>query len=201
MFNPLAQILDHATKAVQRLAGQFKESPLFKGMVSAIGDEVQSLENALYELLTTRDIDAASGQTLANIGRLVGAPPQGARSTSEFRNRIKTQIGVNRSDGSASSIYTISKLVVPAWDVADQPKITDEPHATYVVQCDPPGSVVDDYEAARDLARILREANPAGVHGIVISQNQSEGSSFCFDGGAGLGFGDGEFIGAFDGNQ
>lgn len=197
----LSQIIDHAAQAVARLAAQFGESTYLRGLISAVGDEVQTLENALYELLVTRDVDTATDMTLANLGRLVGAPPQGPRSTAEFRARIKTQILANRSTGNPADIYAISKEVIADWDVAGQPKITEQTIATYEIGATPQGFVTNDTEAAKDLARILNDSSSAGVHSIVISQAQAPGFTFCFDGGVGLGFGDGGFIGAYDGNQ
>lgn len=198
---PLAQILNHAAKAVDRLAAQFTESPLFKGMITAIGNEVQTLEDGLWGLLVTRDIDNATGQTLANIARLVGAPPQGAKTTTEFRNRIKAQVIANRSDGAPGVVYQVSKRIIPAWDVNGQPKVTEQTHATYEIHANPKGALVNTIEQGKELARLLDDVNPAGVRGIVISQSIAASAAFSFANGPGQGFGDGAFVGAYDGNQ
>ena len=70
----LEQITDHAARAVSRLAEQFKESTLLKGLLSAVSIEIQELEDKIFELYKTRDIDGAADATLDNLGALLGAP-------------------------------------------------------------------------------------------------------------------------------
>lgn len=200
-ISPLAQIFNHAAQAVSRLAAQFSESPLFKGMITAIGNEVQTVEDGLWGLLLTRDIENATDKTLDNIALLVGSPPKGARSTSQFRQRVKAQVIINRSDGAASSVYAIAKRIVASWNVTGQPKITDQPHATYEIHAQPKNSIVNTTAEALELARILDDVNPAGVRGIVINQSIAASAAFSFANGPGQGFGDGAFVGAYDGNQ
>lgn len=200
MITPLAQILNHAQLAVARLAAQFVEAPLLKGVINAIAAEVQAVENGLYGLLVTRDIDNATDQVLDDIGRLVGAPPRGAKTVPQYRNRIRAQILANRSYGNVAIIYQLSKLIISSWDVPDQPRILDNPNNRpgYTIGAEPPGSVVNTIPDAKDLARILEDVNPAGVRGIVLSQSTAAAVAFSFDNGPGLGFGDGALVGAYD---
>ncbi len=198
----LTRITDHAARAVGRLVSQFYESTRLRGLVAALADEVQAVETALFDTLEAfRSITTATGDALDKIGALVGAPVRGPRNDAEYRARILTQIFVNRSSGSARDIYTIARALVPVWAVADQPKILDQPPGAYILAADPVGSIVNTEAEARELAQILNDANSAGVRGIVLSQGQAPAVSFSFDNGPGLGFGDGEFTGAYDGNQ
>jgi hypothetical protein len=197
----IPQILDHAVRAVARLAAQFSESTRLRGMIEALGDEIQTAEDGLYGVLLTRDLDNAADATLDLIGKLVGAPARGNKTDAEYRNRVKAQILANRSPGNADTAYRVSKLVMPEWDVSGQPQIIEDRIAGYTIGCTPVGSIVNDTENARDLGRILDDVNPAGVRGIVLSQTQNANLSFCFQHGPGLGFGHGAFVGAYDGGQ
>jgi hypothetical protein len=198
----LEQITDHAARAVARLVGQFKESPLLKGLVTAFGNEVQNAEDGVWALLAAfRDIDVAESAVLDSIAALVGAPVRGARTDTEYRARVRVQILANKSSGAASTIYAIAKALIPEWNVDDQPQIIEDSAGLpgYTIGYDPPFGVVNDTDLAIELGRVLEEANPAGVRGIVLSASIEPADQFTFDNGPGQGFGDGAFVGAYDG--
>lgn len=197
----LAQIINHAARAVARLASQFAESPLMKGLVTAIANEVQLAEDAIFPVLAVRDIDAATSKTLDNIGLLTGTPARGSKTDTVYRRRIRAQILGNKSSGSMPTVYEIAKLVMADWWNPAAIKIEEDPSGA-------PGYLVlenlfdvNDTADAKDLGRILDDVSPAGVHAIVLSQTQSPATSFSFENGPGLGFGDGKFVGAYDGGK
>lgn len=194
----LAQILDHAARAIARLAAQFAEAPLFKGLISAVAAEIQAVEDGLYGVLLTRDVESAEDATLDSIGVLVGAPARGGRNDTDYRNRIKTQILMNRSNGVGADVYAVSKRIIPQWDVSGHPRIHEDRVAGYTVGA--PG-IINDTDDARELGRILADMNPAGVRGVVLSQSISSTAAFCFEHGPGLGFGAGAFVGAYGGGK
>jgi len=199
-MSALTQILDHAAKAVARLAAQFTETTRLKGMISAIGDEIQAAENGLWGILLTRDIDNASDATLDLIGKLVGAPQRGAKNDVQYRDRVKAQIIINKSTGRAADIYQVASRVIEAWAPAGSCKaIEDYASCGYTIGAYPVGSITNNKVDAQELGRILEDMNSAGVRGIVLSQSQNAGLSFSFQHGPGLGFGQGAFVGAYDG--
>lgn len=198
----LTLLTDYAARAVNRLAFQFKQSPLLKGMVTAIADEAQELENALYGLLVTRDVNNANDKALDNLGSLVGAPQRGAKNNTQYRNRVKVQVKANKSHGLDATIYEIAKLMVTAWNVAGQPRIYEDAHRGYYLRSDKDvAGVVSDLDEVLELARLLPEVNPAGVRAIVIHQSVEDADAFCFANGPGKGFGEGALNGAYDGKQ
>lgn len=195
----LAQILNHAALAVSRLAAQFTEAPLLKGLITAIGNEIQNTEDGLFGILAVRDLENANDATLDHIGKLVDAPLRGAKTDAQYRARVKAQILVNKSPGNATAVYGIAPKVVLAWAVANNPKlIEDTASCGYTIGCNPENSIVNDRDQARDLGLILDDVNPAGVRGIVLSQSIAAGAAFCFANGPGLGFGAGAFVAAYD---
>jgi hypothetical protein len=195
----LAQILNHAALAVSRLAAQFVEAPLMKGLVTAIANEVQTVEDGLYAILLTRDVENATDATLDGIGALVGAPLRGAKTLDQYRNRIKAQILANRSYGNATVIYQIAPRIILEWADPNVARIREDRLAGYTVE--PNEERVNSAADAKDLGYLLDEVSPAGVRGIVLSQSSPDAETFCFENGPGLGFGDGNFAAAYDGGQ
>lgn len=187
----LSQILNHAAQAVVRLAAQFVEAPLIKGMVTAIGNEVQAIEDGVYLLLKTRDIANATGDALDQIGKLVNAPLRGSKTVARYRDRIRAQILANRSYGNSSAIYSIAPLIIPEWG---NDAVISEDIACYIIGA---AGVVNATEDAKDLARVLKTASSAGVRPIVLSQSVADVDAFCFENGSGQGFGDGSLVGAY----
>lgn len=202
----LAQIIDHAARAVARVATQFRESGLLKGMLTAFGNEMQAVEDGLWSVVATyRSPSVAEGAVLDRIGALIGAPVRGAKTDVQYRNRIAAQILANRSNGEFSAIYAIAKVMVATWNVAGQPKIIEYQPAQYVIGSDPLfGSTALrnlDSEAV-ELAGLLAEASSAGVRAIVFSRPDTVTNTnfFRMSGGAGpaAGFNVGKFKNAYD---
>lgn len=199
----ISKIVDSAALAVARLASQFKDSTNLNGLVSAVADECQTVEDALWELLlANRDPGVATGVTLDKLGSLVGAPVRGPRSDEIYRNRILGQIIINRSSGESGSIYAIAKHLVTTWDASGQPRIAETGPGCYTVRCEPPTQLQNDITQARELAQVLVGASSAGVRSIVFSRSDTVGAPgfFRFAGGSGTprGFGRGALIGAYD---
>lgn len=195
----LAQITDHIQRALDRVVTQFRESGFVKGMLSIFAGETQASEDGLWSMTqAVRSVPTATGTTLDNLGALVGTPVRGLKSDTQYRARVSTQIVANRGSGEFDSVYEVSKLMVGAWNVSGQPKITEYFPGVYEIACDPRASIVNDELEARELAIVLNDSSAAGIRGIVISQQVAAAAAFAFDGGTGLGFGAGDFTGAFD---
>lgn len=199
----ISKIVDSAALAVTRLASQFKNALKLNGMVVALSNEAQAVEDALWDLLlANRDHTVATGATMDNIGDLIGAPVRGTRNDASYRRRITGQIIINKSNGESASIYAIAKNLVLAFDVPGQPKVRETGPAEYTLRCDGPTAIVDDSNQARELAGVLAHASSAGVRSIVFSRSNTVGASgfFRFAGAAGpaRGFGVGSLIGAYD---
>lgn len=113
MTSPVAQITDHAARAVARLRGQFDKSPHIQALTEIIGDEIQLAENLLYALLIGRRVDTAIGDPLNQIGAVVGVARLG-RTDTEYRRIIKVAILARRSDGGAEQIIDIASQLAGA---------------------------------------------------------------------------------------
>lgn len=209
MFTVTA-IVDHAARAVRRLAIQFKTATKLQGLVTSIAGEVQAIEDAFNILREQiRDVDTAEDDALDKLGRLVGAPERGSKSNEAYRDRIKATIIVNKSRGICSDMYSISRGIVEAWNIDGQPRIVDNRNACFTVSCDEAiEPVVNSQAEAKELAKVLNGsrdndgAKPAGVRAIVMSRSDTVDNDnfFRFAGGTGpdAGFGVGKFRGAWD---
>ncbi len=174
-------ILDHATRAVARLAIQFKTATRLQGLISAIAGEVQAIEDAFNILREQiRDLDTAEGDALNKLGRLVGAPERGSKDDAAYRARIKATIDVNKSRGVSADMYAISKGVVETWNVDGQPRIIDNRDACFTVGPDEESTLLRNSIAeAKELAKVLNGsrgndgAKAAGVRAIVMSRSDT----------------------------
>jgi len=195
-----SKITDHAERALNRLALQFFEATRLRYIVQAIGDEVQELENGLWDLQTVRDVDDAPGAVLDKIGELVGAPVRGPKDDYLYGLRIKAQLLLNRGSGDFATIYDIAEAIVPAWATAGA-KITEYVGA-FEISSNPGNTLSEPYDQVRELAAVLNDAAAGGVRAIVMHRDPSigGGNAFRFAGGSGAsaGFGIGKFRAAYD---
>lgn len=105
------QITDHADQAVNRLPNPLRGQPKLEALVRALVGPIQHVEDALWQLLTERTIDIATGVTLDSIGRLVGEPPTGL-DIETYRRHIKARIRANRSRGQVEDLIKIVRLIL-----------------------------------------------------------------------------------------
>lgn len=128
----------------------------------AVGDEGQTIEDALQQMYTGYWIDEAVGEQLNVLGRTVGQL-RGGMDDDDYRRMIRARISVNRSKGTIADILTVAQLVVDDEDVYYQ--IDNQGAATVVLRLlDTP--VADDLVETL-LLPMLRSTVAAGVRIIV----------------------------------
>ena len=164
--------------------------------------EVQELENAIVACFAVRDIDAATGATLTSIGKLVGACPRGTFNDVDYRKRIRVQILVNKSHGTAADLIAIAKAFNPAWGSTVTARHGGQADPAKRLAANPAGEVqsigsveihtvpfnppdesdqIDATEAA-ELARYLKSASAGGTRTILlfVSKGVSHDPVFTF---------------------
>ena len=67
-------------------------------------DQLQEIEDFLYDLLTKRDVNTAEGVWLDKIGKIVGRSRVSGQSDDEYRLFLKMQITLNRSTGAPETL-------------------------------------------------------------------------------------------------
>lgn len=186
----LAQILDHADRAVARLIQKFRTKPKIQALVNALIAPFQTLEDDLWALYSERWLSTAEGVQLDVLGRIVGQSRAGA-SDDEYRIRIGARIRANLSSGTAEEVLAVF-LALFGSDADLQLIELDGDLAEFALRVH---TVLTQEEI--DIAlEFLRDCKADGVRAILKWQKQPTNESFGFANSGGLGFGDGKFTGA-----
>lgn len=72
-------------------------------------DQIQEIEDVLFQLLLNRSIDTATGVQLDRVGRIVGLRRAGSQSDSDYRELLLIQIQSNLSNGEINRFIQILK--------------------------------------------------------------------------------------------
>lgn len=148
-----SQITNHTEQALARLCEQFKGQPNIVKLLTALTGTVQDVETALWQILTERSVDNATGVHLDAIGAVVGQD-RGGLIDEDYRRFIRARIATNRSRGTIGDILRISRLVLN--DPAAYLELDNQGAAAYVLR-------VNDVVITDDLAEILIDFLRAAV--------------------------------------
>lgn len=198
MNNNVTQITDHVQQALDRLLQQYKGRPRMQGLITALVNQIQDLENAIFPvgtetLLFNGQNYIAKGAQLDGIGELVNVARNGL-GDDEYLILILGTIGVNFSDTTGDTMTGIIKELTQAQDVT----VFDHYPAGYGVQVQAP-SVPSGLWAL--IASLIQGALGAAIELCYIDQYDPS-DSFNFSGGkvAGQGFANYSTVGGGGGN-
>lgn len=181
--------VDRVAQILERLPEQFKGKPGWEAFLTAIGGEIQALEDAHQQLLTLRGINSATGAQLEALGNLVGEPPTGLDDDT-YRRYIRARVAANRSRGTTPDLIKIARLVLT--DGTTTPTVTIKNRGTAAVFVHIAGAAIDD-DLADALIRFLHAAvrggGPAGVRVYLETSEYPPEERFSFENGPGLGYG------------
>ncbi len=98
----------------KRLTDVYNKSPTgnMSRVLQMAAEEAEILQTAITTVADWRDIDNAEGTTLDRIGRNV-AEPRGDKTDDIYRQHIKVKIIANRSRGDATTIETVTRVMMP----------------------------------------------------------------------------------------
>jgi hypothetical protein len=160
---------NHVAEALATLIAQFKGKTNLEGLLSLYTEEVQEIEDVLFQVLEDTVLDAAVGQQLDNLGTAVGVE-RGGRTDDDYRTRLRAQIAINKASGTLPEIVEILRLVTA--------------NVFEVVEWYPAGLTVriDDAltESPTELAGILREARAAAVQTYLTYTGVADAQTFTF---------------------
>jgi hypothetical protein len=113
-------ITDHVAAAIARLISQFRSpKPVLHGMMESYVEQLQELEDVLWDVINHRLLDPAPGETVGAegvqidvLGKIVGQPRLGLTDVA-YLLAIKLKIRVNRSRGSNVDLLEILRLAMP----------------------------------------------------------------------------------------
>lgn len=155
---------DRVAAALARLCEQFKNKTNIASLVTALVGPAQTIESALWQLLTQRRVSTAIGSQLDALGKLVGQLRNGA-SDSDYTRYISARIRTNISRGRIEDLIAIAKSVLN--DSADLITVDTKGIGATVVRVTGDGTT--DAIAAI-LISFLRDAQAAGVKLTLESQ-------------------------------
>lgn len=148
-------ITDHVVKALNRLLYQYKNKSKISGVLSAIVDQLQKLEDTLPDVVSKRGIDTATGINLDGAGQIAGIARVSGQSDDDYRTAIKNKIVQNLNTGTPEEVINAAKFFLVTdlvWYLEVYPAEVD---IFTMVKLDP---------ASRESIRALLESFlPAGV--------------------------------------
>lgn len=191
-FDGIAQIStiisDHITRAKNLLIEQFEESTNLLDLVGIYTKQLQQIENALSDVIQSRDVNSATNAQLDIIGERVGESRR-SRNDEDYRAAIKLRIYLNSSNGQPEVV----REAVKAFTKASKVYLYEIQPARLLMH------IVTNYTIPTDL---IQQVEPIALSGVALEftfTNDTDGD-FGFEGEGGyspaedtLGFGEDGF--------
>jgi hypothetical protein len=127
----IEKIEDHVDRGLDRLPSQFKDKPKLAAYLTVLMTPFQPLEDALWQLLTERNIDNAVGVQLDQIGTIVGLGRISA-DDEVYRRHLRAQILTNKSDATVNDLIRIVRLLLDDDDATV--KVAGQNNASVIVR-------------------------------------------------------------------
>ncbi len=181
----IEQVTDHCAQMDALLLEQFKGKAAIEALLCAPAAEMNGVEAALFDLLELRTLDAATGEQLDGIGRVVGRERLGL-DDDDYRLRLRVQVLVNRCSGTVPEILEIVGLLLPSAAVVHV-ELIQGLMAEFDVYLR--GVVATEGEA---IAEVVQEVKAGGVKAVTTWWDSETPFGFLDDVGS-LGFGAGDF--------
>lgn len=163
-------ITDHSERAKALLIEQFEESEKLKALIGVYVNQIQDIEFTISDIISSRNIEKATGNSLDIIGERVGES-RSFRSDTDYRIAIKFKIYLNTSNGEPETVIEALKTFAQASII----HYTEPAPATVLLyyQSDiiPPSGLIQKIE----------QISPAGVK-IMIGYISNLDNGFSFDG-------------------
>lgn len=107
----IEQINTHAEDAKARLLFQYQGKVNIEALLDSLGgQQIQDLENILFDIDTRLDIDNSEGVQLDSIGTIVGQSRNG-QDDATYRLFLKAKAGVNVSEGDVERVLSVWKII------------------------------------------------------------------------------------------
>lgn len=153
----ISYIADHEDRAWRRLLSQDHMKPRLVALAKSIGAVVQEAEDTLFDVLTGRLLDNATGAVLNRWGAIVGEARDGL-GDEDYRRFIKARILVNIGDGTVDELIAIWQVITaPSLHVRYMPMYPAGYHMHVVRQ-----AFLSESVRSR-VRRMMEEPRPAGV--------------------------------------
>lgn len=178
--NASFQPVDVVAQGLSRLPIQFKDKPLIVGLVQCILTPLIDLNQSIARTIVQRNANVATGQSLTNLGKLVGLP----RLTTiddDFRRYVRAQIAANKSLACYADILNIAVLILNDAGYA----ITLHQAGYATAQLSITGKALTD-TVANILSTLELAAVAVGVRLVIVWSPSTPSTVFTLDTGPGL---------------
>lgn len=109
-MSELVAKFDEHRERVSRLVDYFRGQPILEALCQSWLDQIQEIEDALFEILLERNLDDAEGVQLETIGKIVGQTP--LEQTQDLRTAIRARLLINRSSGTPEELILLLRLLL-----------------------------------------------------------------------------------------
>lgn len=181
-------ITTHVNDAIARLLYQYKDSDRLKYILTAFSEQIQELEQAIFDLDAGRQIYNAEGEQLDLLGEIVGIERNGLEDD-QYRLFILGKIGENFTDASIGRTAAVYAVLLGSDIVQEQDLYPAG--AGYAA-----GGTLDD--SLVSIVWMMVQRSLGAAIRLEFLELFDEEQGFAFDGpaGTGLGFGDATDAGA-----
>lgn len=171
----LSAVVDHIVRMLDNRIEEFRSAVRFSSLVSLFGQQIQDIEDGLYQLITDRTLDTAEGAQLDGIGQLVGEDRAG-RTDAPYRLALRTRIALNLSQGTAEDLIAVALAI----SGGTQAELEEYFPAAFEIR------VLDPVPSGTDpgtIGAFVNSAKPAGVGATTVIHVSPP---FQFDTGSGF---------------
>lgn len=174
---PLSHNTEHILQGRARVIAQYVGKPRLDAMLCIYLDQVQLLEDALWQLATLRTIETGEGVQLDGIGDIVGQERQGL-SDDDYKPLLRARVKANNSEGTAPDVIAVAIAALNDPGPGEVYHQATPPAAFELILTNPPS--FDE----KILNRLVRDATMAGVRSILIVPLTVLANQFVFEDGA-----------------
>lgn len=147
--------IDFEGRLLALMPSRLRHLPRFEAIVSAWGDEIRELNDAIYETMIGSRLDNAQGDMLRRYALVVGEPFEGVFEV-DLKRLVRARITSNISDGGRQALVRVWSALT-----TEQSFVRDAYPASIYAQGEVP-DYLDPVVAVRSGA-IMRRALAAGI--------------------------------------
>jgi hypothetical protein len=108
--------LNHVVEGLGKLISQYAGKPNIEAVLTSYLNQIQELEDVLYDLMILRWIDNAEGAQLDGFGQIVDEPRLGKNDTI-YKLALKAKRSVIMSQGTPNDILDTGRTLLPVIDI------------------------------------------------------------------------------------